>query len=195
MKTIYTLIASFTIVLSQAALALPVDCAGGDKFDTEDATANSSYAVSCYEQVFNGNPDDEEDLVELLTGLDFDFAAKYENGGGLDGDSLPGWNFEVSSGDSGYDFDYMLSNDALVGQVIDFALLIKTGENIALFVFEDITLNIDGMYNSFNKNIDDPDYSHASAFIIGGSTDIPEPAPLLLMALSLLMISRFKKRQ
>lgn len=173
--------------------------------DVEDASANGSFADACVgDNAIGANPTDEKTFVNTNfqgSGDPFLYVGKFEGGTGSNstGADLAGFTLQVfqNSEDDDFLFGYrLLVPDEWVGVVVDWSLVTKQGNNSTIaYLFEEVTLGIDGGFNHFwinpaNKTVND--FSHATGFIRGepltppGGGPIPEPSLVLLMGIGFL---------
>lgn len=181
---------------SASAVAVPMDCGDGVN-TTESATANGAFANDCqYTDAGIASGAAITTYVNSVWGGGFDYVGK-------DGETgeLPGFTLSVVTSGMGGDYKYLYSLDvpeSWVGQTVDWVLGIKQSSNsYVTYLFEDVTLGIDGMFNNFWLNPNQQvvnDFSFASGFIRPSS--VPEPGTLALLGLGALGVAgvRLKRR-
>jgi hypothetical protein len=161
---------------------------------------------------FPGNPDDEEELLRIVSGMDeWEFVYKddgaVEEGSLIDGIRITIQEIDAlgqSSGDWVIEwFDTNGASPANLPITLDLAVAFKAGNEIAYWVFEEEVLTFDSTMRSgtFNLQIT-PELSHASLFAkypVGGPDPDPDPVPLpgtlALMGLGLLMLRGLRVRR
>jgi hypothetical protein len=191
-----------------SANAAPISC------NVNNAMANGSVADECVgDSAIGANPTAETTFVNTNFqdgGDPFIFVDKTgENS------SVAGFVLTVTQGTTAdpYLFDYTLAvPTAWVGEVVDWVLVIKQTSSITIaYLFEDVTLGIDGGFNNFYLNPAQKevnDYSHASGLLrVAGGDDclpndpdcgddeIPEPGVLFLMGAGLLGLGLARRRK
>lgn len=120
---------------------------------------------------------------------------KYDKDGGAEGQNFEDFALSVGSGNEDWSFSFSVTSEKYAGQLIDFVLFIKQGgvDDLAYY-WQQVQLDIDGFYNSFNTN-DGDDYSHVSGFVrIGEKTEVPEPTTLALLGLGLVGFGVARRR-
>lgn len=180
-------------LLSMAKLsyAIPVVCGENT---TESATANGAYAEDCnYETSSVSSSADLLIHTNDLWGSEnaFTYIGKYENGTGSEAGDLAGFTLTVFEGDDEFQFGYQLAvSDAWTGKTVDWVLGVKQGSNSYMsYLFEDVTLGIEGGYNNLWKNGSGKevnDYSFIAGFIRDVTVQVPEPGTLSLLAAGIL---------
>lgn len=197
------------ITLLTAALAMSLFVSGANaaaiSCNVNDASANGAVADECAgDNAIGANPNDETAFVNTNFqdgGDPFLFVDKTG-----EASTLADFVLTVTSDDSTpYLFDYTLEVPiAWIGEVVDWVLVIKQASNsTTAYLFEDVTLGIEGGFNSFwinpaGKTVND--YSHASGLLRvadggGGDDEIPEPGVLFLMGAGLLGLGLARRRK
>jgi len=178
-----------------SAGAAPLTCS------VNDAMANGEVADECArDDAIGANPSDETSFVNTNFqdgGSAFLFADKTgENS------SIAGWITTVTSTGTAdpYLFDYTVTVPAeLIGTVVDFVLVVKQNSaNTVAYLFNSVTLGINGGFNNFVLNgADRPvnGYSHASALFRTAGTTVPEPTTVLLIGSGLLGLAALRRRR
>lgn len=201
MNTKMTLLAAALAVSMFAgnANAASISC------NVNDAMANGEVADECVgDNAIGANPADETTFVNTNFqdgGDPFIFVDKTGEASTLDGFILT-----VTEGETAdpYLFDYTLEvPDEWIGEVVDWVLLIKqASDSTVAYLFEDVTLGIEGGFNNFyinNGGRTVNDYSHASGLLReGGGTpplQIPEPGMLLLVGAGLVGLGLARRRK
>jgi hypothetical protein len=201
-KLISAMAATFAMgIYVGGAQAAAISC------DTQDAMANAKYADQCAgDDNVGANPTNETTFVNnSLTGLgtadDFFFVDKTGDTG------LAGFTLTVTeSQDENGEFLFLYTlavPTSYVGTMADWVLGVKqASDSFIAYLFKDVTLGIEGGFNSFyinpaGKTVND--YSHASGFLrtSGGGDDdvIPEPGVLFLMGAGLLGLGMARRRK
>lgn len=189
--------------MPQVAGAASIAC------DINDASANGEIADECAgDDSIGADPASEKGFVnsQFQDGGDpFQSVARWdadENAADNDGMDLSGFLLTVTEGDEedAYLFSYILTVPAeFVGTVVDWVLVIKQANNSTIaYLFEDVTLGIDGGFNNFWLNPQGRevnDYSHATGFIRGDEPQLPEPTTLALLGLGLLGLGAVRRRR
>lgn len=173
---------------SNSAMAVPVDCGDGLN-TTEGATANGAFADDCqYTNAGIANGAAITSYVNSVWGGGFDYVGKDGEAG-----DLPGFSLTVTVNEVDGDYQYLYSlavPESWVGQTVDWVLGIKQSSNsYVTYLFEDVTLRIDGMFNNFWLNPQQKvvnDYSFASGFVRPAAVSVPEPGTLALLGLGIL---------
>jgi hypothetical protein len=175
--------------LGASAYATPIAC------NTADAMANGSTADACVgDNAIGASQAAETGFVNTNFqdgGDPFLFVDKTGEASAVDGFVLT-----VTAGDDNpYHFFYSLAvPDDWVGVVVDWVLVIKQASNSTIaYLFEDVTLGIDGGFNNFWVNGSGRTvnvFSHASGLLRVADDvppeQIPEPGLLFLMGAGLL---------
>jgi hypothetical protein len=180
--------------LAGGAVASPITC------DVSDATANGAIADECAGDTGVGaNTSDEAAFVNSeFGGSPFTFVDKTG-----EASSVAGFVLSVETGGDSDPFKFLYKltvPDSYVGTVIDWVLVIKQGSNSTLaYLFESVTLGIDGGFNNFWLNPSGKavnDFSHASGLIRTTTVPVPEPATLTLVVLGLMLtgVSGLRRR-
>lgn len=191
-------------LLSMAKLsyATPIVCGVNT---TESAMANGAYADDCnYETSSVSSSADVLAHTNDLWGSEnaFAYIGKYENGTGSELGDLEGFTLTVFEGDDEFKYGYQLTvSDAWNGKTVDWVLGVKQGGNSYMsYLFEDVTLGIDGGYNNFwisggGKEVND--YSFIAGFIREVTVLVPEPGTLSLLIAGMLglYVSRSRARK
>ncbi|QIT56585.1 PEP-CTERM sorting domain-containing protein [Aquisalimonas sp. 2447] len=190
---ILALIAVPALFLSTQASAGLVSCdalPGG-----ASATANGADPNACFVgNVQQPNPTNEASAINQHFGGDFLYIGKYDDDKGSFDDSdvqLGGFTLLVSQSDGapwGYSYELQVAPN-WVGKTVDWAMMVKqgSGEDSSIgYLFETVTLGIDGVFSNWNSNEDKQDYSHLSGFIRVNTAKVPEPATLGLLGVGLL---------
>lgn len=190
------LIAVPALFLSTQASAGLVSCdalPGG-----ASATANGAAPDACF--LGNVQPPswtNQTSAINQNFGGDFLYIGKYDDddddkGSFDDSDvQLGGFTLLVSQSDGepwGYSYELQVA-PSWVGKTVDWAMMVKqgSGENSSIaYLFETVTLGIDGLFSNWNKNRNEQEYSHLSGFIRVHTAKVPEPATLGLLGIGLL---------
>lgn len=190
---VLALIAVPALFLSMQASAGLVSCdalPGG-----ASATANGAAPDACFlGNVQPPNWTNETSAINQHFGGDFLYIGKYDNSSNSFNGSeaqLDGFTLLVSESDGdpwGYSYELQVAPN-WVGRTVDWAMMIKqgSGENSSIaYLFETVTLGIDGLFSNWNRNLNEQDYSHLSGFIRVHTAKVPEPATLGLLGIGLL---------
>jgi len=211
MKTYQTRTAAtaiFAVALSLTALgaaASPINC------DNEGATANGAYADVCNADVSTGSQSGavQNDWVNDQFGNGFDYIGRWEqDDSAFEPGNLDGFQLTVEpSGNGEFSFEYTLAvpND-WEGRQVDWVLGVKQSTSFFAYLFEDVTLGIDGGFKSFSFQagqgpnagdlVEAENFSHASGFIRDrGVAQVPEPSILALLGLGLFGVSLASMRR
>lgn len=177
-------VALLSLSLMSAGASAAVMCGVNS---TESATANGAFADDC--DFYTANIASASAItghVNSVWGGGFDYVGKQNEAG-----DLPGFTLSVGSGEDGYAYSYALDvPEAWLGQTVDWVLGVKQSNNsFVTYLFEDVTLGIDGLFNNFWVNPNQQtvnDYSFIAGFIRPVAVSVPEPGTLALFGLGLL---------
>lgn len=174
---------------SLAVQAAPIACINGGVNDTYSASANGSYADAChYYSASNiANPTAITNLTNSIWGGTDPFTYVGKNGEAGD---IAGFDLQVSGSDSEFQHLYQLVVPAAwAGSTVDWVLGIKQSNNSYMsYLFEDVTLGINGGFNNFWLNASGKevnDFSFAAGFIRLVEVPVPDPGTLGLLGLGL----------
>jgi hypothetical protein len=156
-----------------------------------DASANGSFADAC------SGPDDVDSAAAAQLGyVNTTFGGGFTSIGKTGDSFIPGWDISVTEGDgSPWDFLFTVTSP-ISGSVVDFVLLIKQAQETLAYLFENVTLDIDGSWiSTFTGPQGQPtvDFSHVAGFYRPGAVPVPAPAPLGLLAIALFGIAAFRR--
>lgn len=183
--TLPALAALGMLVCASNASAGPITC------NVNNANANGDVADACKgDNAIGANPASETTFVNgAFAPGGFAFVDKTGEASAVAGFEL---TVETGAADP-YKFLYSLVVPTQwLGAVVDWVLVIKQANNSTIaYFFDDVTLGIDGGFNSFWLNPKEKlqnDFSHASGFIRGTPTTVPEPGALTLTLLGLTLV-------
>lgn len=168
----------------------------GNLYNYLTASANTKMEADACEKL---NPSNQSVAAELSAvntafGDGFSFIGKYDSEKGAE-DSVTGWNLSVGEGTNGFDFSYIASFTGEGTFIGDWVLYVKVGTKNTAYLFENMTFDIDGLFNSFNIRPEDGDYSHISGFVRGEATSVPEPSMVGMLGLGLLAMGFVARRR
>jgi hypothetical protein len=188
-----TLTACGLLAFAGNASATPITCS------VLNADANGANATACAgDNAIGANPSDETTFVNgAFAGDDFTFVDKTGEASSLAGFVL---TVTADATPDPYKFLYTLTvPDSYVGTIVDWVLVVKQASSSTIaYLFDDVTLGIEGGYNSFWLNPSEKlvnDFSHASGLLRTTATRVPEPGTMGLLGAGLLAFGWMRRRK
>lgn len=191
-----------------AAYAAPTYCSAGsphpDGLAVTDMTLNSINSSDCY-GVVSGNINSTTDL-NTLNVFGNDWEARITTDGGAT-TTFEGLQITLSAtgvGDTSGTWELAIvdtnGTDPLnLPTTLDLVGALKASDRYALYFFDDILLSADNdgtwIITFENRGGQLPDLSHLDVFIRGGTTNVPEPATLLLLGVGMLGLAGIRRRR
>ena len=177
------------------AAASSIDC------DTQGATANGSFADLCKAStsLTSNSGTSQNTYVDGQFESGFNYIGKWDwDKQDFESGNLAGFELTAQPSENGtYAFNYTLSVPELfLNRQVDWVLGVKQSTSFFAYLFEDVTLGIDGGFNSFSfqagqgpnagELVEGEKFSHVSGFIREQSVaSVPEPSILALLGLGL----------